>query len=67
MTKKGLRAIAKRKVARASSKANLKMMRVVIKARDLYEIENGAAWAEYRAELIRIKALPIRARSEVKE
>ena len=67
MTKKELRAIAKRKVARADSKANLKMMRVVIKARDLHEIENGAAWAEYRAELIRIKALPIRARSEVKK
>ena len=67
MTKKELRATAKRKVAKASSKANLKMMRVVIKARDLYEIENGVAWAEYRAELIRIKALPIRVRSEVKK
>ena len=67
MTKKELRSIAKRKVATASSDANVKMMRVVIKARDLYEIENGVAWAEYRAELIRIKALPIRAFSEVKE
>ena len=67
MTKKELRVIAKRTVSIASSKANLKMMRVVIKARDLYEIENGVAWAEYRAELIRIKALPIRARSEVKK
>jgi len=67
MTKQELRAIAKRTVAIASSKANHKMMAKVIKARDLYDIENGAAWAEYRAELIRIKALPIRARSEVKE
>jgi len=67
LTKKELRVIAKRTVSIASSKANLKMMRVVIKARDLYEIENGVAWAEYRAELIRIKALPIRARSEVKK
>ena len=66
MTKKELRSIAKRKVAIASSEANVKMMRVVIKARDLHEIENGKAWAEYRAELIRIKALPIRARSKVK-
>ena len=64
MTKKELRSIAKLKVARASSKANYKMMAKVIKAQDLYEIENGVAWADYRAELIRIKALPIRALSE---